>query len=162
MMEYYSPLERREILAHATTWMKLKDTESESEVAQSCLTLCNRMDCSLPGISIQGIFQARVPEWVAISFSNRKLRMFVQCSNSYWFCLLDFYSVYSHCWALLCIQGHHQQSKRQPMEWKKICANHIFNKEFTSGIYKEILKLNKNTTQFKKRKIQEWKFLFKK
>ena len=36
---------------------------------QSCLTLCNPMDCSLPGSSIHGIFQARVLEWVAIAFS---------------------------------------------------------------------------------------------
>ena len=43
----------------------------ESEVAQSCLTLCNLMDCSLPGFSIHGIFQARILEWVAISFSKR-------------------------------------------------------------------------------------------
>ena len=35
----------------------------ESEVAQSCLTLCNPMDCSLPGSSVHGIFQARVLEW---------------------------------------------------------------------------------------------------
>ena len=42
--------------------------ESESEVAQSCPTLCNPMDCSLPGSSIHGIFQARVLERVAISF----------------------------------------------------------------------------------------------
>ena len=41
----------------------------ESEVAQSCLTLCNSMDCSLPGSSIHGIFQARVLEWGAIAFS---------------------------------------------------------------------------------------------
>ena len=40
-----------------------------SEVVQSCLTLCNPMDCSPPGSSIQGIFQARILEWVAISFS---------------------------------------------------------------------------------------------
>ena len=39
------------------------------EVAQSCLTLCNPMDCSLPGFSIHGIFQARVLEWVATPFS---------------------------------------------------------------------------------------------
>ena len=45
--------------------------ESESEVAQSCPTLCNPMDCSLPGFSIHGIFQARVLEWVAIFFSRR-------------------------------------------------------------------------------------------
>ena len=41
-----------------------------SEVAQSCLTLCNPINCSLPGSSIHGIFQARVLEWVAISFSR--------------------------------------------------------------------------------------------
>ena len=41
--------------------------ESESEVAQSCLTLHDPMDCSLPGYSIRGIFQARVLEWGAIA-----------------------------------------------------------------------------------------------
>ena len=46
--------------------MKVK---SESEVTQSCLTLSDLMDCSLPGSSIQGIFQARVLEWGAIAFS---------------------------------------------------------------------------------------------
>ena len=40
-----------------------------SEVAQSSLTLCNPMDCSPPGFSVHGIFQARILEWVAISFS---------------------------------------------------------------------------------------------
>ena len=44
----------------------LKETESESEVSQSCPTLCNPMDCSLPGSSLHGILQARVLEWVAI------------------------------------------------------------------------------------------------
>ena len=43
--------------------------ESESEVTQSCLTLSDPMDCSLPGSSIHGIFQARVLEWGAIAFS---------------------------------------------------------------------------------------------
>ena len=47
--------------------MKVK---SESEVAQLCLTLRNPMDCSLPGSSIHGIFQARVLEWGAIAFSE--------------------------------------------------------------------------------------------
>ena len=46
--------------------MKVK---SESEVAQSCLTLSDPMDCSLPGSSVHGIFKARVLEWVAIAFS---------------------------------------------------------------------------------------------
>ena len=40
------------------------------EVAQSCPTLCDPMDCSLPGSSVHGIFQAIVLEWIAISFSN--------------------------------------------------------------------------------------------
>ena len=44
--------------------------ESENEVAQSCLTLCNPMDYSLPGFSVHGIFQARIPKWVAISSSR--------------------------------------------------------------------------------------------
>ena len=49
-------------------WQKY--TESESEVAQSCPTLSDPMDCSLPGSSVHGIFQARILEWVAISFST--------------------------------------------------------------------------------------------
>ena len=44
--------------------------ESESEVAQSCPTLSNPMDCSLPGSSVHGVFQARVLEWGAITFSD--------------------------------------------------------------------------------------------
>ena len=43
--------------------------KSESEVAQSCPTLSDAMDCSLPGSSAHGIFQARVLEWGAIAFS---------------------------------------------------------------------------------------------
>ena len=46
--------------------MKVK---SQSEVAESCPTLSNLMDCSLPGSSVYGIFQARVLEWGAIAFS---------------------------------------------------------------------------------------------
>ena len=42
----------------------------ESEVAQSCPTLSDPMDCSPPASSVFGIFQARVLEWVAIAFSN--------------------------------------------------------------------------------------------
>ena len=47
--------------------MKVK---SESEVTQLCLTLSDPMACSLPDSSVHGIFQARVLEWVAISFSR--------------------------------------------------------------------------------------------
>ena len=48
--------------------------ESESEVAQSCPTLFDPMDCSLPGSSIHGIFQARILAWVAISSSRGSSR----------------------------------------------------------------------------------------
>ena len=44
--------------------------ESQSEVAQSCPTLCNPMDCGPPGSSVHGILQARILEWVAIFFSG--------------------------------------------------------------------------------------------
>ena len=49
--------------------MKVK---SESEVAQSCPTLCDPTDYSLPGSSVHGIFQARVLEWGATAFSEIK------------------------------------------------------------------------------------------
>ena len=64
--------------------MKVK---SESEVAQSCPTLSDPMDCSLPGSSIHGIFQARVLEWGAIAFSTIGHR----CKN--FFVASQFYSV---------------------------------------------------------------------
>ena len=51
--------------------MKVK---SESEVAQSCPTLHDPMDCSLPGSSIHGIFQTGVLEWGAIAFSRNHTR----------------------------------------------------------------------------------------
>ena len=60
--------------------MKVK---SESEVAQSCPTLCNSMDCSLPGSSIDGIFQARVLEWVASAFSNDQSRQHIKKQRHY-------------------------------------------------------------------------------
>ena len=51
--------------------MKVK---SENEVVQSCLTPSDPVDCSLPGSSVHGIFQARVLEWVAIAFSELNFR----------------------------------------------------------------------------------------
>ena len=57
--------------------MKVK---SESEVAQLCPTLSDPMDCSLPGSSIHGIFQARVLEWGAIAFSEKNM----------YFCFIDY------------------------------------------------------------------------
>ena len=57
--------------------MKVK---SESEVAQSCPTLSDPMECSPPGFSVHGIFQARVLEWVAIAFSEKNI----------YFCFIDY------------------------------------------------------------------------
>ena len=53
--------------------MKVK---SEHEVAQSCPTISDPMDCSPPGSSVHGIFQARVLEWGVIAFSQNVLQMF--------------------------------------------------------------------------------------
>ena len=44
------------------------------QIAQLCLTLCDPMECSLPGSSVHGILQARILEWVAISFSRESSR----------------------------------------------------------------------------------------
>jgi len=55
--------------------------KAESEVAQSCPTLCNPMDCSLPGSSIHGIFQARGLERIAISFSRLKTEAIINVTN---------------------------------------------------------------------------------
>ena len=66
--------------------MKVK---SEKEVAQSCPTLSDRMDYSLPGSSIHGIFQARVLEWGAMAFSERssiqsaKTRLGADCGSDH-------------------------------------------------------------------------------
>ena len=49
--------------------------KSESEVTQSCLTLCDPLDCSLPGSFVHGSFQARVLEWVAIAFSRMDMSL---------------------------------------------------------------------------------------
>ena len=51
-------------------WAAYDQIQVKSGVAQSCPTLCDPMDCSLSGSSIHGIFQARVLEWIAISFSR--------------------------------------------------------------------------------------------
>ena len=53
----------------------MHESKTESEVAQSCLTLIDPMDYSLPGSSVHGIFQARVLEWGAIAFSVYTLYM---------------------------------------------------------------------------------------
>ena len=63
-----------EIKRHLLLGRKVMTNLKWSEIAQSCLTLCNPMDCSLPGSSVHGIFQARILEWIAISFSRGSSR----------------------------------------------------------------------------------------
>ena len=59
----------------AKTVTNLRIMKSESEVTQSCPpTLCDPMDCSPPGSSVYGVLQARILEWVAISFSRESSR----------------------------------------------------------------------------------------
>ena len=82
--------------------MKVK---SESEVAQACLTLSDPMDCSLPGSSIHGIFQARVLEWGAIANYWCTAKWF-NCMYLYsflvWFIMR--YWIYSMCYTVrLCL-----------------------------------------------------------
>ena len=64
----------RPVYEQELRWEKRKwcmfNWNKESEVAQSCLTLCDPMDCSLPSSSVHGIVQARILEWVAIFFSR--------------------------------------------------------------------------------------------
>ena len=71
--------------------LQCRKVKSESEVVQSCPTLSDPLDCSLPGTSIHGIFQARLLEWGAIAFSyrtprvnlniNYRLGVIVMCCN---------------------------------------------------------------------------------
>ena len=56
--------------------LQCRKVKSENEVAQSCLTLSDPMDCSLLGSSVHGICQARVLEWGAIAFSDHKMLLF--------------------------------------------------------------------------------------
>ena len=70
----------------------------ESEVAQSCPTLNDPMDCSLPGSSVHGIFQARVLEWVAIAFSNEASKYKSWDLNPELVTML--FTLYFHCFSV--------------------------------------------------------------
>ena len=73
-------------------------------VAKSCLTLCDPMDCSLPGSSVHGIFQARILEWVAISFSRGSSWPRDQTRVS---CISCTGTWMLYCWAAREAQGHY-------------------------------------------------------
>ena len=61
---------KTELLFFSLISIYISNQKSESEVVQSCPILCDPMECSLPHSSVYGIFQARVLEWIAISFSR--------------------------------------------------------------------------------------------
>ena len=63
--------------------LQCMQVKSESEVTQSCLTLSDPMDCSLTGSSVHGIFQARVLEWGAITFSDVCISILYWCFSSW-------------------------------------------------------------------------------
>ena len=82
------------------------ESESESEVAQSCLTLCYPVDCSPPGSSVHGIFQARILERVAIYARNLLLKR-EKKKNIYIYipCMLRHFSPVQLCatlWTVAC------------------------------------------------------------
>ena len=109
--------------------------KSESEVAQSCPTLSDPIDCSLPGSSIHGIFQARVLEWGAIAFSKV---MEIKTKVNKW----DLIKLKSFCTAKETIS----KVKRQPSEWEKIIARETTDKGLISKIYKQLMQLNTRKT----------------
>ena len=81
-MEYCSAIVKNELLLFVVTWMDLENiifrevsqllyaAAAAAKSLQSCPTLCDPMDCSLPGFSVHEILQARTLEWVAVSFSS--------------------------------------------------------------------------------------------
>ena len=98
------------------------------KVAQSCLTLCNPMDCSLPGSSVLGILQARILEWVAIPFSRGSSRSRDQTQVSY--IAGGFFT------NLATREAHTLIRKRlisiQHMDTRNICHSHQGNMNFSS------------------------------
>ena len=74
--------------------------KSESEGAQSCPTLSDPIDCSLPGSSVHGVFQARVLEWGAIAFSKKNI----------YFCFIDYAKAFD------CVDHNKLQKILQEME----------------------------------------------
>ena len=73
----------------------MQEVKSKSEVAQSCPTLSDPMDCSPPGSSVHGIFQARVLEWGAIAFSHKwiytHIYVYIYSSTSTYCVLISFF-----------------------------------------------------------------------
>ena len=95
--------------------MKVK---SDSELTQSCLTLSDPMDCSLPGSSVHGIFQARVLEWGAIVFSD------ILCSHSNTYLLkVQRKDEWMNCWVNLdWLPGRKVEVMKKKEKWRQCCC----------------------------------------
>ena len=115
-------------LLSASSGKPNRPTESESEVGQSCLTLCDPMDGSLPSSAIHEIFQARILEWAAISFSRGSSqprdRTWVSCIAVrrfiVWATREANWKKYSKKGLELVNRKHitfHQDKARQPVTW---------------------------------------------
>ena len=109
--------------------MKVK---CESEVAQSCPTLSDPMDCSPPGSSVHGIFQARVLEWGAIAFSTKGDLLSLMFENTI-FCFLNFKIPFIYNYistfilVILKVKLHIVYKKKDVLENKTIKSKHISN-----------------------------------
>ena len=79
-----------------------RKANTHTEVAQSCLTLCDPMDCSPPGSSVHGIFHAWILEWVAVSFSRKAKEL----PNSHWSLFIDVYEKQFYCNMTTCIKNY--------------------------------------------------------
>ena len=97
--------------------LQCRKVKSESEVAQSCPTLSDTMDCSLPGSSAHGIFQARVLEWGAIAFCN------ITCYSNLYFKSSSWVYIHIHTahrqtlWLLYLCQKLTSSSFPPPTQW---------------------------------------------
>ena len=96
------------ILQFPSEWVK---------VAQSCLTLCNPMDCNLPVSSVHGILLARIPEWVAVSFSIQFPNAETN-SQLAWLVIMERTAVDGKCSFVLCRKFSASEMSHQPLEEK--------------------------------------------
>ena len=116
--------------------MKVK---SESEVAQLCPTLSDSMDCSPPGSSVHGIFQARVLEWGAIAFSNAILEQPQNCKFHLLNLVIASFLMYVHVINILCLTDPLCQSE---FSQENSCNKNYVNKGFTIVILEFNLELH--------------------
>ena len=118
-------------------------TAAAAKALQSCPTLCNPMDCSPPGSSVHGILQARVLEWVAISFSRGSSpprdRTQVSCIEGRLFTLWTTREVPVYIY----IQGLHP-----PQGWRSLVGYSPYYYHIKLIINKDLLYSVGNSTQY--------------